>query len=355
MTPAAARVLSGYRAPLGSGTRRMNSAIPYPPSRPAAAPTTISSANSPSPLPTACQPLAVPTASRLAIAAMPTGSLAPDSPSTRVPVRPEISRRPSTENTTAGSVGASAVPSSRAGSQPKPNSRCASAATPAVVANVPTTPIHATGPAADRGRGLTAADPAATGGQPLPATTRDRNTAASNNCRMHTTTAPPDVPAGRDDLVDALLSASRAMVGLAARSRADRDAEVTLPQYRALVVLASRGPQRMVDISAELGVNPSTGTRMCDRLVRKGLARRYRTAGDRRAVRLTLTPAGRRLVEEVTTRRRTELARIVADMPDHQRAPVIAALRAFATAAGEVPEQEWWLGWAHSDDDTDPA
>src|SRR6266542_1903415 len=86
--------------------------------------------------------------------------------------------------------------------------------------------------------------------------------AASNNCSMHTTTAPPDVPAGCDDLVDALLSASRAMVGLAARS-----------------------PQPMADISAELGVNPSTGTRMCDRLVRKGLARRYRTAGDRRAVR----------------------------------------------------------------------
>src|SRR6266545_4004340 len=178
--------------------------------------------------------------------------------------------------------------------------------------------------------------------------------AASNNCSMHTTTVPPAAPAGHDELVDALLSASRAMVGLAARSLADLDAEVTLPQYRALVVLASRGPQRMVDISTELQVNPSTGTRMCDRLVRKGLARRYRTAGDRRAVRLTLTPAGRRLVEEVTTRRRTELARIVADMPDHQRAPVIAALRAFATA-GEVPEQEWWLGWAHSDDDTDPA
>ena len=171
---------------------------------------------------------------------------------------------------------------------------------------------------------------------------------------MHPTTAPPDVPAGRDDLVDALLSASRAMVGLAARSLADLDAEVTLPQYRALVVLASRGPQRMVDISTELGVNPSTGTRMCDRLVRKGLARRYRTVTDRRAVRLTLTPAGR-LVEEITTRRRTELTRIVADMPDHQRAPVIAALRAFATAAGEVPEQEWWLGWAEADEDTQPA
>ena len=82
----------------------------------------------------------------------------------------------------------------------------------------------------------------------------------------------------RTDLVDALLSASRAMVALAARSLADLDAEVTLPQFRALVVLASRGPQRVVDISAELGVNASTGTRMCDRLVRKTLIRRYRSS-----------------------------------------------------------------------------
>jgi DNA-binding MarR family transcriptional regulator len=179
--------------------------------------------------------------------------------------------------------------------------------------------------------------------------------AGGNNCPMHMTTARSEVPAGRDDLVDALLSASRAMVGLAARSLASLDAEVSLPQYRALVVLASRGPQRMVDISTELGVNPSTGSRMCDRLVRKGLARRYRTTTDRRAVRLSLTPAGRRLVDEVTTRRRTELARIVADMPDQHRAPVIAVLRAFATAAGEVPEQEWWLGWAQTDEDSAPA
>lgn len=150
---------------------------------------------------------------------------------------------------------------------------------------------------------------------------------------------------GHEELVDSLLSASRAMVGLAARSLADLDADVTLPQYRALVVLASRGPQRSVDISAELGVNPSTGTRMCDRLVRKGLIRRARTAGDRRSVRLTLTPAGRALVAEVIDRRRAELARIVAAIPSGTHAGLVRGLKAFAAAAGELPEDEWWLGW----------
>jgi len=160
--------------------------------------------------------------------------------------------------------------------------------------------------------------------------------------------APPPPP--REDLVDALLSASRAMVAIAARSLANLDAEVTLPQYRALVVLASRGPQRVVDIATELGVNPSTATRMCDRLVVKKLVRRYRSTSDRREVRLTLTPTGRGLVQDVTDRRREELARLVESMPQSWLKPLTAALRSLSTSVGEVPESEWWLGWTTPDE-----
>ena len=153
-------------------------------------------------------------------------------------------------------------------------------------------------------------------------------------------------PAGaHDELVDALLSASRVMVGLAARSLADLDSDVTLPQYRALVVLASRGPQRVVDISTELGVNSSTGTRMCERLVRKGLVRRERSDTDRREVRLTLTASGEYLVQEVTRRRRSELVRVVDTVPEIWHEPLTTALRSLADTAGEPADSEWWLGW----------
>jgi DNA-binding MarR family transcriptional regulator len=154
------------------------------------------------------------------------------------------------------------------------------------------------------------------------------------------------------DVVEALLSASRALVGLAARSLADLDADVTLPQYRTLVVLAARGPQRAAEVAVELGVTPSTGTRMCDRLVRKGLIRRTRTASDRRSVRLTLTPAGRALVDEVTTRRREELQRIVAAIPVSSHAALVRGLRAFTYATGEPRDDEWWLGW--QDESSEP-
>jgi DNA-binding MarR family transcriptional regulator len=156
----------------------------------------------------------------------------------------------------------------------------------------------------------------------------------------------PGTQAASDELVDTVLAASRALVAVAARSLASAGDEVTLPQYRALVVLAARGPQGTAELAAALAVTPSTVTRLCDRLVRKGLVRRHRQAGDRRAVRIALTGAGRDLVAEVTRRRRTELGRLLGALPPDQHEPVIAAFRAFAAAAGELPQPGAALGWA---------
>ncbi|GAA0727067.1 MarR family transcriptional regulator [Dactylosporangium roseum] len=155
--------------------------------------------------------------------------------------------------------------------------------------------------------------------------------------------------------MQALMLASRAFVGLAARSLAAVAGEVTLPQFRALVVLAVRGPQRSIDIADELQVNPSTGTRMLDRLIRKGLVRRVRSTADRRVVRVRLTRAGHDVVEQVMARRRADLERLVAETADLWQPPVTAALTAFAEAAGEVGEQDWWLGWAAHSAEVDAA
>ena len=159
------------------------------------------------------------------------------------------------------------------------------------------------------------------------------------------TAASPPASAAPDELVDTLLAASRALVAVAARSLAAAG-EVTLPQYRVLVVLAASGPQGTAELAAALAVNPSTVTRMCDRLVRKGLVRRQRRAADRRGVRIALTPAGRALVAQVSQRRRAELTRLLEALPQEQHEPVIAALRAFAAAAGETPQPGAALGWA---------
>jgi DNA-binding MarR family transcriptional regulator len=141
--------------------------------------------------------------------------------------------------------------------------------------------------------------------------------------------------------VDAVLTASRSLIAVATRSLGAAAEETTIAQYRALVVLASRGPQRMTDLAGALDVAPSTAGRMCDRLVRKRLIRRHRARADRRAVLVSITAAGRQVVDQATTRRRELIAGILAKLPLQQQQAAAVALRAFAEAAGEIPDSQW--------------
>lgn len=148
------------------------------------------------------------------------------------------------------------------------------------------------------------------------------------------------------DVVEAVLLASRVLVGVAAQSLADVADRVTLPQYRTLVVLATRGPTSLGGLAEQLAIHPSTATRQCDRLVAAKLIRRTESQPDRRAITLAVTPAGQEVVDQVTERRRDAIAGILAGMTTTQQQHLVSALRAFASAAGEVPpEQAWTLGW----------
>lgn len=139
-----------------------------------------------------------------------------------------------------------------------------------------------------------------------------------------------------DALVTALLTASRLLIAVSARSLADVAESLTLPQLRMLVVLDGRGPMNISRLGGRLEVIPSTAMRMVDRLATAGMLERLADAGSRRETLIALTDAGRRVVQEVTERRRAEIARIVSTMPPAQRVELVGALRAF-TEAGEEP------------------
>jgi len=140
---------------------------------------------------------------------------------------------------------------------------------------------------------------------------------------------PPDP--SRERLAAALAVAAEALAEMVTRALAQPEPGLTPGQFRALVLLVTRGPQRIVDVSADLGVVSSSGTRLSERLVRRGLVARGPSGTDRRAVRLTLTPAGRRLVEQV-------LDRVVAAVPQALHAPLADALAALARAAAPPPD-----------------
>jgi DNA-binding MarR family transcriptional regulator len=121
---------------------------------------------------------------------------------------------------------------------------------------------------------------------------------------------------------------------------------VTLPQYRALVVLTRPVPVTIGDLATILDIHRSTATRLCDRLERKGLVRRRAGASeDRRETSVMLTAKGRRLVDRVTRHRVRDLHTIASWMTPADRQRAIRALTAFAAAAGELPGVDRF-GWA---------
>ena len=154
-----------------------------------------------------------------------------------------------------------------------------------------------------------------------------------------------------DAVTTAVLTASRLLVAVAARSLAAVEDTVTLPQFRLMVVLAYRGPMKLAAVADQLAVNPSTALRMIDRLAAAGMVSRHVNPQVRREIIVRLTQEGARVVDDVTARRRTEIAAIVARMTPPQRTRLVAALRAFALAGDEPPADPpsaelAALGWA---------
>lgn len=151
-------------------------------------------------------------------------------------------------------------------------------------------------------------------------------------------------PGGTGDIGDAgalevtasLLAASRLIVAVTVRALTDVDESLTLPQLRALVVLADRAPLKLSDLAAELGVNPSTALRMADRLAAAGLLARRPNPDSRREQLIQPTPAGRELVRTVMEHRHAEITELVRHLPETDRAGLVRALRSLTAAARET-------------------
>lgn len=147
-----------------------------------------------------------------------------------------------------------------------------------------------------------------------------------------------------DDVADAVLTASRLLVSLSARSIAEVDDSITIAQFRVLVLLRTRGAMNQATLAAHLEVQPSTATRMVDRLVGAGLVERVPRT--RREVTIDLTDRGRRTVDQVTRRRRRQISTVVSRMSPTAQAGLLDALNAFS-AAGDEPrvgrELDTWL------------
>lgn len=116
-----------------------------------------------------------------------------------------------------------------------------------------------------------------------------------------------------------LMDLSRSLVVVAVRSLGMIDGEVSLPQFRALVVLKRVGPCNAGQLADGIGLHISTVTRLCDRLVSAGLITRQVRPENRREVELTITPAGSELVDRVWSARSAELSAALRSLNAAQR------------------------------------
>ncbi len=148
-------------------------------------------------------------------------------------------------------------------------------------------------------------------------------------------TKDEDVPPLGPGAAEALQAATRVLAGVALRSLDVLDSAVTLPQFRLLAVLAGPEPMPTGQAAKTLGLDPSTVTRLADRMVSAGHVTRGTSPQHRGVVTLELTASGRHLVTTADAWRRHELARIMARLAAPEQAVVTAALELLVGAAGD--------------------
>ena len=144
-----------------------------------------------------------------------------------------------------------------------------------------------------------------------------------------------------EQVVEDLVRAGRIFGTIAVNSLAGDGDQLSLQQYRALALLASRDGQRPADLARSLGVTASTTTALCDRLVQKGMISRRRRGTDRRSVYLFVSARGREQLERIDGRRGDLLREVVLRLSSADRAQLAAVLPAFIEAAADADIEEW--------------
>ena len=120
------------------------------------------------------------------------------------------------------------------------------------------------------------------------------------------------------------------------RSHLTENFDVTLPQFEVLCELDRRGvPVAMSQLSSRLNVTSSNLTGVVDRLVRKGLVRRFRSKKDRRVQHIELTREGRSAQAEIAADNALWIARAFTNLTDEEVVQLRKLLRRAYPAASD--------------------
>lgn len=138
------------------------------------------------------------------------------------------------------------------------------------------------------------------------------------------------------DVIEALETLMYGAVGMTAVALGAASAgELTISQWRALVVIGRSDATRVGVIGAAVGMSLPSASRLVRRLERRGLVSTERDEGDRRATLVRMTLAGRALRDDVINRRRTLMEEALATRSPRLPAALLPGLVALADAFGE--------------------
>jgi MarR family transcriptional regulator, organic hydroperoxide resistance regulator len=109
--------------------------------------------------------------------------------------------------------------------------------------------------------------------------------------------------------------------------------KITFPQVIALHAVFRQKRLKMKELAGVLSVKMSSATVLADRLIRQGLAKRYRDEHDRRLVWIELTPSGRRIIQEFLSEKQKSVQEIFGVLTSRERE---AYLKAFTKVAAHL-------------------
>ena len=131
--------------------------------------------------------------------------------------------------------------------------------------------------------------------------------------------------------IERLLVNGIGITALAVAEEADA-VDLTLAQWRALVIAAEADGVRVGELAYRLGVKVPSASRLVRRLERRGLVTAVRDESDRRATIVRPSPTGRRIRDSVIARRRHLVATATSSALSGVDAQTVATIDRIADA-----------------------
>lgn len=129
----------------------------------------------------------------------------------------------------------------------------------------------------------------------------------------------------------------QSLMPLVRKLRTNVEEGMTPGQVSAMATVAREGPITLGDLASAERVTPPMITKMANALEAKGLIERQPCVDDKRVVRISLTPEGRRLLERSAARRNTWLAERFSALTEAERVALAEAVTVFERLNREEP------------------